>query len=88
MRYTWRRIVGLTPFLQNPVPRYGHSSATVSGDMLDIESYSLASVFIFGGRGIDNSSMASVVSNHQDTWIFHGGCPVGTFRKINNKTDF
>jgi serine/threonine protein kinase len=86
MRYTWRRIVGLTPFLQNPVPRYGHSSATVSGDMLDIESYSLASVFIFGGRGIDNSSMASVVSNHQDTWIFHGGCPVGTFRKINNKT--
>ena len=85
-RYTWRRIRSLTPYVRNPVPRYGHASATVSGNAFDKTQNSSASVFIFGGRGIDNSSMSSVVKNHQDTWIFHGGCPLGTFRNINHET--
>ncbi len=85
-RYTWRRIVATDPFLSNPAPRFGHSAATVSGNKADLSLNSLASVFMFGGLGQTNTTHQTVVANQEDTWIFHGGCPIGTHREINNKT--
>ena len=85
-RYTWRRIVATDPFLSNPAPRFGHSAATVSGNKADLALNSLASVFMFGGLGQTNTTHQTVVANQEDTWIFHGGCPIGTHREINNKT--
>ena len=81
-RYTWRRLVDFgsnTGYIIRPSSRYGHSAATVGID----NGIDNISIVLFGGRGERNDTHQTSISVQDDTWIFYGGCPGGTYRKVD-----
>jgi serine/threonine protein kinase len=43
-------------------------------------------VVLFGGRGKLLASRETYIATMDDTWLFHGGCPTGTFQDVDKLT--
>ncbi len=84
-RYTWHKLA--QPAAAEPAGRYGAAMAVVPTSAAERRrDDSLASLLLFGGRVTERTTAQGHVMDEQATWLYDGGCPPGTERKIDPVT--